>query len=333
MLTISLPRLEGMPQVRGRPTVSYHAQAGAVHFLSAVQCHMVSTAGSRSIDSTLTASEGPLPRTPVNNSSSGGSVTPNEDEQPLPGSAPRSQQPSWVSTPDLRLASNDLNEQHDDTSEDYGSSMSDLYGSLLKGIDADLDSEVLANPPPHSMVTRSVVLRRPNHPATNRVISRLSNVITRGRADVRARLRQLPQRPKDFRQQQTASAVEDNIVAATEFSRQTSNGENNNAATMDDVYMAPCHETSFLETLSPDSPSLPESLSNNQPGTSTNTSYRRLVVPACPSMVASSLVHVQSGKALIIVSGGTGYRCWNNAAKPADQSLSADSSCLLLWKC
>ena len=64
ILTISLPRLEGMPQVRGRPTVSYHAQSGTVHFLAAVQCHMVPTgmAAGRSADSTLTpVKDGPGP--------------------------------------------------------------------------------------------------------------------------------------------------------------------------------------------------------------------------------------------------------------------------------
>ena len=66
VLTIPLPRLEGMPQVRGRPTVSYHAQSSAVHFLSAVQCHMVptGTVPGRSTESTLSSvkeeSEPPL---------------------------------------------------------------------------------------------------------------------------------------------------------------------------------------------------------------------------------------------------------------------------------
>ena len=59
--------------------------------------------------------------------------------------------------------------------------------------------------------------------------------------------------------------------------------------------------------------------------------HRRLVVPACPSMVSSSLIHVKSSKALSIVSGGTGYRCWTGT-RVASLPLQ-DESCVLLWKC
>ena len=212
-------------------------------------------------------------------------------------------QPSWVSSPDLSFANDS---DHD---EDHGS-VSDLYGSLLKGIDADLDSE-LTNP--------GAVLRWPNHaihPATinaisNRVVNRLSNVISKGRADVRARLRPQPI-PKEFRQSTDADT-----------------------SAVSETYEEPRES---LSQESSSNPSLPESVSSNnatevpavfERGPSANASYRRLVVPACPSMVTSNLVHVQSSKSLIIVSGGTGYKCWNT--KPDLPSM--DDSCLLLWKC
>jgi len=316
--------------------VSYHAQAGAVHFLSAVQCHMVPTTGggSRSTDSTLTSE----PLTPTANNSGGGSVTPNHDERQLEGSVQSHRhQPSWVSTPDLRLAPDDL-EPHD--ADDYGS-VSDLYGSLLKGIDADLDSEVLlANHPGPPLTTRSVVLRRPrsHHPAANRVINRLSNVISKGQSDFRARLRQLPHRPipKDFRRQ--ASSNDENSVAAVTVAAD----ENEDVA--DEIHEEARESPSHGESAAP--PVLPESVSMSsdhpaeaesstfQRGSAANASYRRPLVPACPSMVTSNLVHVQSGKSLIVVSGGTGYRCWNAEAATDSRSPSVlDDSCLLLWKC
>jgi len=66
-------------------------------------------------------------------------------------------------------------------------------------------------------------------------------------------------------------------------------------------------------------------------GSAANSSYRRLVVPTCPSMVTSNLAHVQSSKALIVVSGGAGYRCWSKRCSPDLPPI--DDSCLLLWKC
>ena len=102
-----------------------------------------------------------------------------------------------------------------------------------------------------------------------------------------------------------------------------------------------CYQSSSHESLR-SSPSLPESVSSSNAGgdstpgvfdrgSAASASYRRLVVPVCPSMVTSNLVHVQSSKALIVVSGGVGYKCWNRS-NMADLA-SVDSSCLLLWKC
>ena len=213
--------------------------------------------------------------------------------------------PSWVSSPDLSVV-------NDSEREDEYGSVSDLYGSLLKGLDADLDSE-LTNP-------NNVFPRRSNHPihpatfnaVSNRVFNRLSSAISKGRADVRARLRP-PPLPKEFRQPDA----------------------DENSAPVSDVYDLP-QASSSHESL--DSPSLPESIPPNgasdstavfERGSAANASYRRLVVPACPSMVTSNLVHVQSSKALIIVSGGTGYKCWST--KPDLPPV--NDSCLLLWKC
>lgn len=303
MLTISLPRLEGVPQVRGRPTVSYHAQSGAVRFLSAVQCNMVpiGMTASKSSDPALSPVKEEA-TTPVKSGSVG-----LIDSELL---GPLSMQPSWMSSPDLSF----INDSEPD--EDYGS-VSDLYGSLLKGLDADFDSEL----------TNSV-LRRHNHairPSTinvvsNRVINRLSNVISKGRADVRARLRPQPI-PKEFRQA-SSLAIDPEQSVDSPVSR-----------TCEELNQSSSHE-------SLSSPSLPESVSSNnaaesttafERGSAVNASYRRMVVPACPSMVTSNLVHVQSSKALIVVSGGTGYRCWNKHQSADSPSLV--DSCLLLWKC
>ena len=38
VLTFPLPRLEGVPQIKGRPNVSYHAHMGPIKFLTPIQC-------------------------------------------------------------------------------------------------------------------------------------------------------------------------------------------------------------------------------------------------------------------------------------------------------
>ena len=38
MLTFPLPRLEGVPQIKGRPNVSYHAHMGPIKFLTPIHC-------------------------------------------------------------------------------------------------------------------------------------------------------------------------------------------------------------------------------------------------------------------------------------------------------
>jgi len=301
ILTISLPRLEGVPQVRGRPTVSYHAQSGPVRFLFAVQCNMVAAAG-RSADPTST----PVTEdTPVKNL--GSAFT---DNELMLGSLQK--QPSWVSSPDLSFANDP------DPDADGGGSVSDLYGSLLKGMDADFDSELTSS-------SGGAFLRHHNHrihPSTintvsSRVMNRLSNVISKGRADVRACFKPQPL-PKDFRSETLSSTTDatDQTPAFSEVCDQPLQGSS--------------HE-------SLDSSSLAESVSLDsagevfERGSAVNASYRRMVVPKCPSMVLSNLVHVQSSKALIVVSGGTGYRCWSSN-KSSDAPPTEDS-CLLLWKC
>lgn len=274
ILTMCLPRLEGVPQVRGRPSVSYHAQSGAVHFLAAVQCNMVPVSSDVTEESTSLSGDGVA-------------LTDTELLGPL------QKQPSWVSSADLSFV-------HDlELSEHYGS-VSDLYGSLLKGIDVDFDSE---------LTNSDVILRRHNdamhlstvNTVSNRVINRLSNVISKSR--------QARPQPLANEGQQLSRDANQNMI---------------------------CPVTGSCEE-SVSSPSVLESLSVNSANELTaafersaaSASYRRLVVPACPSMVTSNLVHVLSSKALIVVSGGTGYKCWNqNHNLP-----SVDDRCLLMYKC
>jgi len=263
----------------------------------------VGATGSKSVDSTLSSLREEAPSTPVK------SVPPVDDE--LLG--PLHKQPSWASSPDLSF----VNDR--DADEDQGD-VSDLYGSLLKAVDADLDSELTSG---------SVVLRRRNnpiHPSTinavsNRVINRLSNVISKGQADIRARLGAQPT-PKEFRRGLSSASDADQTVQSAVP-----------AGISEDPERGSSHESlssqSLAESLT--SNSVSESPAAFERQSSTNASYRRLVVPACPSMVTSNMVHVQSSKALIIVSGGAGYRCWNRNLL-AD-SPSVDDSCLLLWKC
>jgi len=301
ILTIPLPRLEGVPQLRGQPSVSFHAQSGPVQFISAIQCNMVplGMSAGKSADSTLSQVK---EETATN-------IVAQTDNELL---GPLQKQPSWVSSPDLSV-------MNDSETDEYGGSVADLYGSLLKGIDMDLESE---------LTNSNVVVRRHNQriqPSTinavsNRVINRLSNVISKGRADVQARLKPQPI-PKEFRQTPTSATDADQNVSSP----------------VSNVYEEP-RPSLLHESLS--SPSLAESESSNtasevtavfERASSVNASHRRLVVPVCPSMVSSNLVHVQSNKALIIVSGGTGYKCWSKN-KLADLP-SVDDSCLLLWKC
>lgn len=312
ILTMPLPRLEGVPQVRGRPMVSYHAQTGAVRFLSAVQCNMVPVGTD------------PGALTPVNEEvttplkSSLPSLT---DEEPV--GRLLHQQPSWVSSPDLSF----LNES--ELEDESVGSISDLYGSLLQGIDSDLDSEVLAN--------SDVVLRQKHNygviqsltinAVSNRVINRLSNVISKGRGHV-TRLRTVQPIRKEL---STSVTDADSTASPGIYEEPNSRGSFDPQGSLNPQESS--HESlngtpSVLESVN----SATESPALFDRGSVANTSYRRLVVPARPSMVTSNLVHVQSSKALMVVCGGTGYKCWNKKLKQADLP-SADDCCLLLWKC
>ena len=204
VLTISLPRLEGLPQLRGRPTVSVHAQFGPVRFLAAMHCNMVPV-GRRSAGSTLT-------RQDAATALQSGAVAPAVDDE-LVGPLQKQRASSWVSSPDLSIGANDPE------AVEYSGRVSDLYGSLLQGMDADFESELAAD--------SSVVVRRRRQNAriqpstinavSSRVMNRLSNAISKGRADVRARLNPRPM-PKEFRQTSSADADQGDASSPTSAS-------------------------------------------------------------------------------------------------------------------
>ena len=132
VLTLPLPRLEGAPQIKARPCVSYHSHCGPIKFVVPINCGLSSLA------------RGDAGSAPVAESGIASVVTDNGDsrgfsqsDQYVPRLSPLegSTLTRFNSTPDL----------HGGTLADEGN-LCDMYGSLLHGLDEDFDVAGLAGP-------------------------------------------------------------------------------------------------------------------------------------------------------------------------------------------
>jgi len=299
ILTVPLPRLEGVPQVKGRPTVSFHGHVGPVQFVCAVHC------------CTLPINSESKP-SGISTQTSNCSTLEGQSADVLSMTALSSESFAidnlgaklWMSSPDLNFSDDDKDNK-----------VSYLYDSLLRGIDADMDLDILTCDSATSEVVYRKIGRRSGagRPGTtfqnnlsavsNRVMNRLSHAVAKGNRSSAAK-----------------SAVP---IVEKNFNNQTV-----------DVL----DEESDTESVDPDRSSVDMSILTNVSSdisafdrtSPVAKSYRRITVPLCSSMVSSNLVHVSSNKSLIIVSGAEGYVGWSDH-KYADKSC--DDTNLLLWKC
>lgn len=322
ILTLPLPRLEGVPQVKRRPAVSYHAHNGPVRFLVSVHC------GTTKLGNVL-------PNQPM---SPDAKLLENIERKALLGDdelAPVRQrnrkmfgedeafeegigggnggtllaQNQWNSTPDLRK----LNDS--DSDSDVGV----LYRNLLQGVDAEMDSQLI-----QSLLRRSRS-RGPNfsqnfNSAVSNRMSQLSKSVRRTFApsvQVRA-----------------SSAKVPDVILDEDESSSTGNGENDAAG---DGERNP---SSVVDPTTTSDVSASETGADKLNDVSTPTDLGARVLddqqqPGASSVVSSPMIlpvsvrHVGHSKRSVVVSGGEGHVNWKEK-KPFDKSY--EDVCLLHWK-
>lgn len=328
VLTLPLPRLEGVPQIKGRPTVAFHAHTGPVKFLSAIHCgasqlplHSASVA-SDSCAASESSYDTTMPEAGSHRDVHLDGVTETESatEENPPGFTLSDEfshfggmdnclddgfaalaRNRWISTPDLR----DLPMGMPDLDD-----VQMLYGSLLQdNLEDDLDQELLG---PNRIKRRA---RGMHLGMVANKVNKFSEAVLRigGSSSSQnispARFATLP-----VLREEAGPPITKPPQAPLPLDKRASiisTGENE-ASTSSDTNST-------------------EGASNESFSTPLNTpvvAHHRTVVPAYPTMVMS--YHANTKKALIVVSGGEGHINWNHS-HAADQKY--EDICLLLWQC
>lgn len=286
ILTVPLPRLEGVPQIKGRPTISYHGHSGPVRFLFPAHCCTLPIRlDSKSVDGVQ-----------ENQSSEHNTVNQTNDNDN--GMVNKQQ---WASSPDLSCP---------DVDEDRENYVCNLYDSLLRGIDADMDSELTGDSEivrrKGGGARRPTTLHHNINAVSSRVMNRLSQVVAKGQRLSGAKFNHcdvvVPGADHQHDSRISGTISEESDTASYDLDRASG-----------DISLSSGQATEAFDRKTP-----------------VTSSYRRITVPTNSSMVASNLVHVSSNKSLIIVSGGDGYVGWGEN-KYTDKS--SDDTNLLLWKC
>lgn len=353
ILTLPLPRLEGVPQVKRRPVVSFHAHSGPVKFLAMVNCgntKAISAASTRqapssgsnlleNIESRLTAGNdelGPvrqgdntaavdddniLENEQLTSSGECGSLGQNGVSQP--GLARTGQ---WISTPELSSL-RDSDEESDVCS---------LYGSLLKGVDADMDSELIQGCPTrrHRAKGANSFQHNINNAVSNRM-SKISNAVRRNMnssAHAHHSSTKFHSVIAYVRDDDSGSPVNyENVdigVGITEgstadvLSKKSSEGDSPAGQNADgavepliDLGSSEQHMANEIpDEKSPVPPPTCDAVLSTSASPSSSSHARRMA-------------HI---KRLVVISGGEGHVNWKEK-KPFDKSY--EDICLLLWRC
>jgi len=165
VLTLPLPRLEGIPKAKGRPTVSFHGHTGPIRFLSSISCgagKLPSTSGttpSTRSDDTAWNDGDENNCKQLNNRKISDDIRSSERLREFGGKNAASgeqrwnameyrggltrfnglpKRNQWLSTPDLRVG---LGGRDDDETSNDNDDVCGLYESLLRGVH-DMDSEL-----------------------------------------------------------------------------------------------------------------------------------------------------------------------------------------------
>lgn len=338
ILTLPLPRLEGVPQVKQRPAVSYHAHSGPVKFLTSVHCATAKAVGVSSglqsgIDAKLV--ENFDQKTAVENDKmiEYGDDDDNDDEVlsiseeaedvGRNGTLMRNQ---WSSTPDLRGA-NDLVSDDDDNVEAR-------YSNLLRGVDAEMDLQLLQSSSRQRKGSRGSRLSHNLNSAVSYQMTRISETVKRTFGPSMPVVRSRPR-------------IEFHTVipsVATNSGHDSSHGSVEQA---DRDTSSPAVEGSSVEPASEcrtprdeagTDPAVPDECGA---ATDDNNSDSRSLDEKQPSVVkdssSTSVVvlpgvtrHVGHSRRFLVFSGGEGYVNWKER-KPFDKS--SEDICLLHWKC
>lgn len=348
ILTLPLPRLEGVPQVKRRPVVSFHAHSGPVKFLAMVNCgntkaigasaRQAPSAGSHvleNIENRLTAGNdelGPVRQRDTAavdddniledeqlTSSGECAVVQSDVLQPLVRISQWSIS-QWISTPEL-VSFRDSDEERDVCS---------LYGSLLKGVDADMDSELIQSCPMRRHRYKGANFQHNLNAVSNRV-SKISDAVRRNFSSSHTHY-------SSTKHHSVITYMPDECSSPVNYE----NVDLGVGIAEDSIQDASCQKTSESDTpagqntdgaveLKEDQGSSEQHTANEIPDekpTVPPTSDAVYMTSAAPaSSRARRLAH---SKRLVVISGGEGHVNWKEK-KPFDKSY--EDICLLLWKC
>ena len=291
VLKLPLPRLEGVPQTKGRPIISYHAHSGPIKFLSSIQCGLthipqkeeeveeeeVTDANAAEVAS-IGDEHGFTQSDSHFSGGGGGQALMNGDA--LIGTR-------CLSTPDLYGVASRSTSDTDIT---------DLYGSLMTGLDDDLEVPELTGatplsppPPPPSGVSAPLTMPAAVSIAASRVKRRARLNFNSMSTAFNARLSQLSQLVPSSPRTKGADTPPPPLTPRS------------TAAPVDELVSS---------------------------GEGEVVGGQVSARPAVTMTTTTRLAH--AAKSLIVVSGGEGHVNWSD---PQANELKYEDICLLLWKC
>lgn len=352
VLTLPLPRLEGVPQIKGRPSVSYHAHVGPIKFLSSIYCgatqlHKPELEESSISDIYQLSDEQHL-NNDVNSpvdllggeqklNIAGVTESDTEDYKGFTQSAevmtgPRSlddlsigggggmglggRKNIWVSVPDLRGEEQVVRTQADD--------IHTLYGSLLRIPHEDYDAELMGT-------------KYHRRPSKKGHIPGL-NLVTKKAGAVNARLKQLmsetgPTSPQS--KYATLPVLLDESPPPSQVSETSSrastvdNESTTSSAVSDGEILGGVQQSSQRGLNESSQPPTSSQQALGVSKTSNRGSQHNQPMFISQSPPLAMLNNSVLGKSHMVISGGDGHINWSDD-KPMDMKY--EDICLLLWQ-
>ena len=349
VLSLPLPRLEGVPQIRGRPSVSYHTHNGPVKFLTSIHCGMAALRPQPSTPTLSTPSEtGASMEDLVEGAQPNGyshldlnirgftksadcSIMMHHSGQMANdltlGGALRSR---WISTPDLYTGIG--------SNEERMESLHALYGSLMRGLDDDFDVDL--DTPKVKRRSKNMLsnLNAVSHRVSKLSGAMLNRLISQDHGHGN-RASTLPVLHEDTGSSHGNSSS-DNVSSGSHHRDSWINSADitdkldeiviDENSPYENVDIIKQHQSQKADLPAPEPHYENAGVCRNgnydqSISTETTDSQSDMVVRA-PVMQAS---HVYN-KAVVVVSGGEGHSNWNSLK---NQDVKSEDTCLLLWQC
>ena len=330
VLTLPLPRLEGLPQIKGRPTLSYHAHIGPIRFLAAVQPGMVQLNPITPTGDGKVIVSGQAPSSvkvsvkdkceAENSVFTDGVVRSDQSSEPravtnLGGkqrSSCTSEMGRWSSSPDLSV----------DKTGERVENIRALYASLLRGMDEEID---MTEMPGNKQKWRPITFTSMAHKA-DALQTKISQKVAQTKLSQKvAKLSSSsaasgPPNPK------SKYATLPLVMEDCPGYERTSGGDDEDCTQWDDSRDAR-EPSQTSSSTSQDSPVLaPRHASESAPTSQVHPQRQLSIGPTPPIFLHDN----PYSKALVMVSGGEGHINWSKA-KAVDSGY--EDVCLMIWQC